>query len=226
MGAAFLNVNRNKRSLVLDLELDHDKQILHKLLTTADVFISTLRPRSLARFGLDYNSLRERNPRLIHCGAYGFSEAGPYAGRPAYDDVIQAMSGTASLEGRNDPGGPKFVNTIMADKIAGLSATYAIAFALYERERSGLGQAIEVPMFETLVSFNMIEHLAGETFCPALGGMGYDRVLSQHRRPYRTKDGYIGLMPYSTAQWKRFFEIAGQPQYATDIRFARSCRKK
>jgi crotonobetainyl-CoA:carnitine CoA-transferase CaiB-like acyl-CoA transferase len=220
MGAAFLNVNRNKRSLVLDLELDHDKQILHKLLATADVFIYTLRPRSLARFGLDYNSLRERNPRLIHCGAYGFSEAGPYAGRPAYDDVIQAMSGTASLEGRNDPGGPKFVNTIMADKIAGLSATYAIAFALYERERSGLGQAIEVPMFETLVSFNLIEHLAGETFCPALGGMGYDRVLSLHRRPYRTKDGYIGLMPYSTAQWKRFFEIAGQPQYAIDIRFA------
>jgi crotonobetainyl-CoA:carnitine CoA-transferase CaiB-like acyl-CoA transferase len=220
MGAAFLNVNRNKRSLVLDLELDHDKQILHKLLATADVFIYTLRPRSLARFGLDYNSLRERNPRLIHCGAYGFSEAGPYAGRPAYDDVIQAMSGTASLEGRNDPGGPKFVNTIMADKIAGLSATYAIAFALYERERSGLGQAIEVPMFETLVSFNLIEHLAGETFCPALGGMGYDRVLSLHRRPYRTKDGFIGLMPYSTAQWKRFFEIAGQPQYALDIRFA------
>jgi crotonobetainyl-CoA:carnitine CoA-transferase CaiB-like acyl-CoA transferase len=108
----------------------------------------------------------------------------------------------------------------MADKIAGLSATYAIAFALYERERSGLGQAIEVPMFETLVSFNLIEHLAGETFCPALGGMGYDRVLSLHRRPYRTKDGYIGLMPYSTAQWKRFFEIAGQPQYGIDIRFA------
>jgi len=220
MGAPFLNVNRNKRSLVLNLELDDDRQILHKLLARADVFIYTLRPRSLARFGFDYNSLRERNPRLIHCGAYGFSEQGPYAGRPAYDDVIQAMCGTASLEGRNNPGGPKFVNTIMADKIAGLSATYAIAFALYERERSGLGQAIEIPMFETLVSFNLIEHLAGETFRPALGGMGYDRVLSQHRRPYRTKDGYIGLMPYSTTQWQHFFEIAGQPQYAVDTRFA------
>jgi crotonobetainyl-CoA:carnitine CoA-transferase CaiB-like acyl-CoA transferase len=219
MGAAFLNVNRNKRSLVLNLDLDEDKQILTALLTTADVFIYTLRPRSLARFGLDYNSLREGNPRLIHCGAYGFSEAGPYRGRPAYDDVIQAMSGTASLEGRNDPDGPKFVNTIMADKIAGLSAAYAVTAALYERERSGLGQAIEVPMFETLVSFNMIEHLAGETFCPALGSMGYDRVLSPHRRPYRTKDGYIGLMPYSTAQWQRFFEIAGRPHYAADVRF-------
>jgi crotonobetainyl-CoA:carnitine CoA-transferase CaiB-like acyl-CoA transferase len=219
MGAAFLNVNRNKRSVVLNLELDEDKQIMLKLLAAADVFVYTLRPRSLEKLGLDYNSLRELNPRLIHCGAYGFSEEGPYRGRPAYDDVIQAMSGTAALEGRNDPDGPKFVNTIMADKIAGLSAAYAIASALYERERSGLGQAIEVPMFETLVSFNMIEHLAGETFCPALGGMGYDRVLSAHRGPYRTKDGYIGLMPYSTAQWQRFFEIAGKPQYAADVRF-------
>ena len=119
MGAAFLNVNRNKRSLVLNLESDHDKQILQKLLATADVFVYTLRPCSLAKFGLDYNSLCERNPRLIHCGAYGFSEEGPYRGRPAYDDVIQAMSGTASLEGRNNPEGPKFVNTIMADKIRG-----------------------------------------------------------------------------------------------------------
>lgn len=219
MGAPFLNVNRNKRSLVLNLELDEDKQMFLKLLATADVFVYTLRPRSLSKLGLDYNTLRERNPRLIHCGAYGFSEEGPYGGRPAYDDVIQAMGGTAALEGRNHPEGPKFVNTIMADKIAGLSAAYAIASALYERERSGLGQAIEVPMFETLVSFNMIEHLAGETFCPALGGMGYDRVLSPHRRPYRTKDGYIGLMPYSTAQWRRFFEIAGKPQYAADVRF-------
>jgi len=216
MGAAFLNVNRNKRSLVLNLELDEDKQVLLGLLATADVFVYSLRPRSLGKFGLDYNSLRERNPRLIHCGAYGFSEEGPYRGRPAYDDVIQAMSGTAALQGHNDPDGPKFVNIIMADKIAGLSAAYAIASALYERERSGLGQAIEVPMFETLVSFNLIEHLAGETFCPALGGMGYDRV---HRRPYRTKDGFIGLMPYSTAQWQRFFEIAGKPQYAGDVRF-------
>ncbi|MBV9302137.1 MAG: CoA transferase [Acidobacteriaceae bacterium] len=220
MGAAFLNTNRNKRSIALNLEREEDRQIMLKLLATADVFVYTLRPRSLARFGLDYASLRERNPRLIHCGAYGFSEGGPYAGRPAYDDIIQAMSGTASLEGRNNPGGPKFVNTIVADKVAGLSAAYAIGLALYERERSGVGQAIEVPMFENLVSFMMIEHLAGETFVPALGGMGYDRVLSPHRRPYRTKDGYIGLMPYSTAHWKRFFEIAGKPEYAADARFA------
>jgi len=107
MGAAFLNVNRNKRSLVLNLELGRDKQILLKLLGTADVFVCTLRPRSLDKLGLDYNTLRERNPRLIHCGAYGFSEQGPYRGRPAYDDVIQAMSGTAALEGRNDPDGTK-----------------------------------------------------------------------------------------------------------------------
>ncbi len=219
MGAPFLNTNRNKRSVVLNLALDEDKQTLLKLLDTADVFMYTLRPHSLAKLGLDYKSLSERNPRLVHCGAYGFSEKGLYAGRPAYDDVIQAMSGTAALEARNEPDGPKFVNTIMADKVAALSAVYAIAMALYERERSGLGQAIEVPMFETLVSFNLIEHLAGETFCPALGGMGYDRVLSAHRRPYRTKDGYMALMPYSTEQWQRFFQIAGRPQYAGDPRF-------
>ncbi len=220
MGAPFLNVNRNKRSMTLDLEAEEHRQILLRLLDSADVFVYTLRPRSLVRFGLDYNTLRERNPRLIHCGAYGFSETGPYAGRPAYDDIIQAMSGTAALEGRNRPDGPRFVNTIMADKIGALSATYGIAMALYERERSGLGQAIEVPMFETLVSFNLVEHLAGETFIPALGGMGYNRVLSPHRRPYRTKDGYIALMPYTTPQWQRFFEIAGAPQYAGDARFA------
>ncbi len=220
MGAPFLNVNRNKRSIALNLEIEEDKQILLKLLDSADVFVYSLRPRSLMRLGLDYESLRERNPRLIHCGAYGFSEDGPYAGRPAYDDIIQAMSGTAALEGRNHSDGPRFVNSIMADKIAALSAAYAIAMALYERERSGSGQAIEVPMFETLVSFNLVEHLAGETFIPALGGMGYDRVLSPHRRPYRTKDGYIALMPYTTPQWQRFFEIAGTPQYAADARFA------
>lgn len=219
MGAAFLNVNRNKRSIVLDLETDHDRQTMLKLLETADVFVYTLRPRSLARFGLDYERLRERNPRLIHCGAYGFSEHGPYAGRPAYDDIIQAMSGISSLQGRRESGEPRFVNTIIADKVAGLSAAYAIAFALFERERSGVGQAIEVPMFESLASFLLIEHLAGETFRPGLGGVGYDRVLSKHRRPYRTKDGYLAVMPYSTTHWERFFELAGKPEYAADSRF-------
>jgi crotonobetainyl-CoA:carnitine CoA-transferase CaiB-like acyl-CoA transferase len=218
MGAAFLNLNRNKRSIVLDLKRAEERQILLELAAGADVFVYNVRPQSMRKLGLDYDSLRERNPRLIYCGAYGFSEQGPYAGRPAFDDIIQAMSGLAALQGHNSDAGPEYVNTIMADKTSGLAVAYAISMALYERERSGLGQAIEVPMFETLVSFNLVEHLAGETFCPAQDSMGYERVLSPHRKPYATRDGYLGLLPYTTAQWQRFFDIAGRADMASDPR--------
>jgi crotonobetainyl-CoA:carnitine CoA-transferase CaiB-like acyl-CoA transferase len=220
MGATYLNLNRNKRSIVLDLKQDGQLQILLRLVATADVFIYSVRPQAMRKLGLGYEALSENNPRLIYCGVYGFSEAGPYAGKPAFDDIIQAMSGLASLQGHNNPDGPRYVNTIVADKTAGLTAAWAIAMALFERERSGQGQAIEVPMFETMVSFNLIEHLAGETFRPAEGGMGYARVLSGHRRPYRTKDGYIGLLPYTNTHWQRFFTIAGRPELAADARFA------
>jgi crotonobetainyl-CoA:carnitine CoA-transferase CaiB-like acyl-CoA transferase len=218
MGAAFINLNRNKRSIVLDLKKAEEKQVLLKLIETADVLVYTVRPQSMRKLGLDYETLSKINPLLICCGAYGFSEDGPYAGRPAYDDIIQAMSGIAALQGRNSTDGPRYVNTILADKLTGLTTTYAIAMALFERERSGMGQSIEVPMFETLVSFVMIEHLAGETFCPAQGSTGYERLLNPYRRPYRTKDGYLGLLPYTTAHWQRFFELAGKPEMASDPR--------
>jgi crotonobetainyl-CoA:carnitine CoA-transferase CaiB-like acyl-CoA transferase len=225
MSAAFLNLNRNKRSVALDLKREDERQVLLDLIAGADVFITTVRPQSMRKLGLDYESLRERNPRLIYCGAYGFSEEGPYAGRPAFDDIIQAMCGMASLQGlqgekqgENDANGPRYVNTIFADKTVGCVIAYAVAMALYERERSGRGQAIEVPMFETMVSFTLIEHMAGETFCPARESMGYERVLSEHRKPYRTKDGYIGLLPYTAEQWARFFEAAGRPEMAADPR--------
>jgi crotonobetainyl-CoA:carnitine CoA-transferase CaiB-like acyl-CoA transferase len=218
MSAAFLNLNRNKRSIALDLKHEDERQSLLDLLIGADVFVTTVRPQAMRRLGLDYESLRERNPRLIYCGAYGFSEEGPYAGRPAFDDVIQAMCGMASLQGENEPNGPRYVNTVFADKTVGCVVAYAVAMALFERERSGRGQAIEVPMFETMVSFTLIEHMAGETFCPAREGMGYERVLSKHRRPYRTKDGHIGVLPYTAEQWARFFEAAGRPEMAADPR--------
>jgi crotonobetainyl-CoA:carnitine CoA-transferase CaiB-like acyl-CoA transferase len=219
MGAAFMNLNRNKRSIVLNLKKDEDKAVLVRLLKDADVFVSNTRPQALRKLGLAYEVLEKHNPRLIFCGTYGFSEKGPYAGRPAFDDVIQAMSGLAALQGHNSSDGPEYVNTIMADKCAGLTATYAISMALYEREKSGRGQAIEVPMFETMVSFNLLEHMAGQTFRPKMSNMGYERILSPHRRPYRTRDGFIGLLPYTTAQWTRFFEIAGTPEHAADPRF-------
>jgi crotonobetainyl-CoA:carnitine CoA-transferase CaiB-like acyl-CoA transferase len=220
MGAGFLNLNRNKRSIALDLKRAEDKKILLDLVATADVFITNIRPSSMRGLGLDYEHLSKNNKRLIYCMASGFSEAGPYKGRPAFDDIIQAMSGMASLQGNGGADGPRYVNTILADKITGLTAAWAISMALYEREKSSSGQMIEVPMFETMVSFLLVEHMSGETFCPAETAMGYERVLSPDRRPYKTKDGYIGLLPYTTAQWSRFFEIAGRPEYTTDPRFA------
>lgn len=218
MSAAFLNLNRNKRSVVLDLKRDEERQTLQQLIANADVFVTTVRPQAMRKLGLDYESLRETNPRLIYCAAYGFSEDGPYAGRPAFDDIIQAMCGVASLEGHNHTDGPRYVKTIFADKTVGFVVAYSVAMALYERERSGLGQAIEVPMFETMVSYTLIEHLAGETFCPPQGGMRYERILSPNRRPFRTKDGYLSLLPYTTPQWVRFFEAVGRTDLVTDPR--------
>jgi crotonobetainyl-CoA:carnitine CoA-transferase CaiB-like acyl-CoA transferase len=220
MGAAFLNLNRNKRAIVLDLKVADDLATLKQLIEAADVFVSNVRPRSLRRLGLDYGALQHLNPRLIYCGAYGYSETGPYAGQPAFDDIIQAKCGMAAFQGANSNGTPQYVNTILADKVAGLTIAYAIPMALYERERSGLGQAIEVPMFETLVSFIAVEQLAGRTFIPSLGDPGYARVMSPHRRPYPTLDGYLALLPYTTAQWQRFFTLAGRTDFAQDPKFS------
>lgn len=220
MGAAFLNLNRNKRFVTLDLKRDDDLAALKRWIGEADVFVSNVRPASLRKLGLDYPSLAVTNPRLIYCGAYGYAEAGPYAGQPAFDDIIQARSGMAQFQGANGDEGPRYVNTILADKVAGLTVAYAIPMALYERERSGQGQAIEVPMFETLVSFLAVEQLAGRTFEPPLGEAGYGRVMSPHRKPYRTRDGHLALLPYTSAQWERFFKLAGRADLASDARYA------
>lgn len=218
MGAAYLNLNRNKYSITLNTKQPEDLERLLGLIAGADVFISNVRPRALARVGLDAATLCARHPRLIYCSAVGFGQDGPYAAKPAFDDIIQAMSGLADLQGRN-LGAPAYINTIMADKVSGLTLAYAIPMALYEREKSGRGQAIEVPMFETLVSFTLIEHLGGRSFEPPRGDMGYRRVLSPERRPYRTQDGYIALLPYTDAQWQRFFSLAGRADLAADPRY-------
>ncbi|NLC35603.1 MAG: CoA transferase [Alcaligenaceae bacterium] len=219
MGPAYLNLNRNKYSVILDAKKPADREQLLNLVDEADVFVSNVRPAALQRLGLDAETLCSRNPRLIHCIAVGFGQAGPYAARPAFDDIIQAMSGLAELQGHND-GAPAYVNTILADKIAGLTLAYAIPMALYERERSGMGQALEIPMFETMVSFTLIEHLSGHSYIPPRGPMGYNRVLSKQRRPYPTRDGYIALLPYTDAQWQRFFTLAGRPDLTMDARYA------
>ncbi|AIT25600.1 CaiB/BaiF CoA transferase family protein [Bordetella holmesii] len=218
MGPAYLNLNRNKASVTLDAKQPADRDRLFALIAEADVFVSNVRTAALARLGLDAATQCARHPRLIHCSAVGFGQDGPYASHPAFDDIIQAMNGMADLQGRNS-GAPAYVNTIMADKVAGLTLAYAIPMALYERERSGQGQAIEVPMFETMVSFTLVEHMSGHTFVPARGPMGYSRVLSPQRRPYRTRDGYLALLPYTDAQWGRFFALAQRPDLAADPRY-------
>lgn len=220
MGAPFMNFNRNKRSIRLDLKSEGDRQRLIQLIGDADVFVSNIRPRSLKKLGLDYEALSRVNPRLIYCCAVGFGQDGPYAEKPAFDDIIQAYSGLAGLQGTANTEGPVYMRTLVADKVAGLTIAYAVPMALYEREKSGLGQAIEVPMFETLVAFSLIEHMSGETYVPPKGKMGYERILARNRRPYRTKDGFLSILPYTDAHWARFFQLAGRSDLMSNPEFA------
>jgi crotonobetainyl-CoA:carnitine CoA-transferase CaiB-like acyl-CoA transferase len=219
MGHPHLNLNRNKRSVVLDLKTPGGIENLLTLVAEADVFISNLRASAIRRLGLDAETLTKKYPKLIYCGCYGYSEKGPYAGRAAVDDTIQAASGLAWLQGNagNEP--PAYVKSVVADKVLALYVAQAVTAALFARERTGLGQAVEVPMFECMVSFLAVEHLAGKTFVPAEGPTGYSRLLNPFRRPFRTTDGYIGVVPYTNGQWKRFFDIIGAPELAGDERY-------
>ncbi|SHI20782.1 CaiB/BaiF CoA transferase family protein [Pollutimonas bauzanensis] len=218
MSSTFLNFNRNKRSVVLDLKDAKGVDELLSMVKLADVLVHSLRPKAMRKLRLDYDRLQALNQRLVYCGAYGFSEKGPYAGRAAYDDIIQAMSGMASIQADPRSGEPAYVKSIIADKISGLTVVNAIVMALFERELSGMGQAIEVPMFETMAAFNLLEHMTGEVFSPPNGEMGYARLLSTQRRPYRTSNGHIALMPYTTRQWRRFFTVAGHPEISDQER--------
>ena len=219
MGAIFLGVNRGKRSVVLDLKQESDRVALHELLATADVVMHSIRPQKLAAIGLAPEEVRARHPRLIYVGLHGFAEDGPYGGKPAYDDIIQGLSGCAALM-QMQSGEPVYYPTIAADKTCGLVATHAILAALFARERTGQGSYVEVPMFEAMAAFNLVEHLYGHHFAPPLADCGYPRVLAPHRRPYRTADGYLCVMPYTDAHWRRFFQEAGRPDAAADPRFA------
>jgi crotonobetainyl-CoA:carnitine CoA-transferase CaiB-like acyl-CoA transferase len=219
MSHAHLNFNRNKRSAVIDAKTAQGRAQLLALLRDADVFISNMRAPAMRRLGLDYAALEQQFPRLIYCGCYGYSEAGPYAGRPAIDDTIQAVSGLAWLQGSAGASAPQYVNSVVADKVVALYVANAVTSALYARERSGVGQAIEVPMFECMVAFVAHEHLAGLTFDPPTGPAGYARLLNEYRRPFRTQDGYMSVVPYTDAQWQRFFALAGRPDMADDARY-------
>ncbi|MDB5885846.1 MAG: L-carnitine dehydratase/bile acid-inducible protein [Polaromonas sp.] len=218
MGAIFLGVNRGKRSIVLDLKTPHGQEALLKLVDTADVLMHSIRPQKLAQIGLDPVTLRARNPRLVYVGLHGFAQDGPYGGMPAYDDIIQGMSGCAALM-EKQTGTPQYYPTIAADKTSGLVAAHAILAALFMRERTGEGSYVEVPMLESMVAFNLVEHFYGQHFEPPLAGPGYPRLLNPWRRPYRTTDGHLCAMPYTDAHWCRFFIEAGAPELALDDRF-------
>lgn len=219
-GAMFLNVNRGKRSIVLDLKQDAARRALLRLVEDADVFIHSMRASAIARLGLDYPVLREANPRIVYANLYGYGRSGPYRDHPAYDDIVQAASGIADLQSRLSQGEPTYTATVIADKVAGLTGTYAVIAALFARERTGHGQEIEVPMFETLVSFAMVEHLCGSLFDPPQGPPEYPRATSAARRPYRTADGYIGVMIYNDKHWRAFFEALGNPEWSRDPIYA------
>lgn len=209
LSAVFANNNRNKRSLALDLKSADGKEALRRLLTTADVLVHNMRQEALDRLGFGYEAVKVINPRLIYCAAVGFGSAGPYAGRPAYDDVIQAASGLAALFQMRD-GTPALAPTIAADKVSGLHLVYAVLAALLNREREkGSGRYVEVPMFEALAAFLLNEHLDGATFAQD-GKPGYRRVLSPNRKPYRTADGWIAVLPYTPAHWRKALPAIGR----------------
>lgn len=218
MAAIFIGANRNKRSVVLDLKRPAARHALERMIATADVFMHSIRPQKLAAIDIEPDTLLARYPRLIFAGLHGFGQDGPYGGLPAYDDVIQGMSGLAALT-QLQTGVPRYFPTIAADKTSGLYAAIGILAAIARRERTGKGGFVEIPMFESMVAFGMVEHLYGRCFEPARGEAGYPRVLVEWRRPFKTADGYICMLPYTDQHWRSFFTAAGAPELADDERF-------
>jgi crotonobetainyl-CoA:carnitine CoA-transferase CaiB-like acyl-CoA transferase len=218
MAGIYLSNNHSKRSVVLDLKKPEAQAVLRRLCETADVLMANIRPQKLPSLGIDAADLMARNPRLVYASLLGFGEGGPYAGRPAYDDIVQGMTGIPHLVERVS-GEVRYMPTIVADKSSALTVAHAVLAALLGRERTGRGCHVEIPMFETLVGWNLIEHGTGMMFEPPIGPAGYGRVLDRWRKPYSTADGHVGMMPYSNANWRDFFAVVGEPQIAQDPRF-------
>lgn len=212
MGPVFLNTNRSKRSITLDLKHPAGRATLLRLAEDADICLYNVRPQAMSRLGLGYEELRAVNPGIIYVGVFGYGQDGPYAARPAYDDLIQGASTLASLAGRASAGAPRYTPLAVVDRITGMAAVNATLAALYERNISGEGQRIDVPMFENMVGFVLLDHLSGLSFDPPLDNGGYNRLLSPGRRPYKTRDGYICAMVYTNKQWRNFYRILGREE--------------
>ncbi len=221
LGPLFLGLNRNKRSIVLDLKKPAGIDAVLRLAATADVLAYNVRPAAMRRLGLGYERLAAVNPRLIYAGMVGFSQRGPYAAMAAFDDMIQAACGLPSAMSRSRDDTPRYLPITIADRSVGLYAFGVISAALYARSRTGVGQSLEIPMFETMVPYVLGDHLYGHTFVPAKGDFGYPRLLAHNRRPYRTKDGYVCCLVYHDHHWKAFLQTVGKSHLLdTDARFA------
>ncbi|MBU8829316.1 CaiB/BaiF CoA transferase family protein [Mycolicibacterium goodii] len=218
LSGVFVNVNRGKRGIVLDLQTEKDKANLRDLITDADVFIHSMRAKAVAKLGFGYDDVSSINPRIVYTNCYGYGRRGPDADRPAYDDTIQAECGLPAVQ-EQLTGEATYVGTIMADKVAGLTALYATMMALFHRERTGEGQEVEVSMFETMASFMLVEHANGAMFDPPLGPAVYPRTVATNRRPYETKDGHIAALVYNDKHWNAFVDAVqpawNSPEYAT-----------
>ena len=221
LGPIFMTINRNKRSVKLDLRDEKAKRILRKLIASADVFTANVRYAGLQRSGFAYEDVAAIKPDIVYVHAAGYGSDGPYAGLPAYDDLIQAGSGMADLLNRVDGNPvPRYIPTLAADKISGLFMAQAVLAALFHKQKTGEGQFVEVPMLECITSFTLAEHFFGQVYDPPLGPWCYTRVANPNRKPFATSDGYIGLMPYNNKQWDDFFALDGKPgMVSNDPRF-------
>jgi crotonobetainyl-CoA:carnitine CoA-transferase CaiB-like acyl-CoA transferase len=215
MGPLFLQANRNKRGIVLDLKTPRGKADALALAEKADVLVSNVRPQGLQRLGLDYENIRARNPAIIYCAAVGYGSGGPDSGKAVYDDLMQAASGISGLF-RVVDGAPRYAPVNICDRVVGLYVVNAITAALYHRERTGEGQVIEVPMFETMAQFVLADHMGGGAFVPPEGAMGYKRLLSRTRGPYATADGHLSLVVYTDKHWRAFTALVGCPTLLDD----------
>ena len=220
MASLFLNTNRNKRSIVLDLKRPDARTALLRLVESADVLIHSVRPSTAERLGMSYQAISAQNPRIVYACGPGYRSDGPNRERPAFDDVIQGESGVAAMMARSI-GEPRYAPMILADKFCAHALASAIGMALFCRERTGVGQEVAVPMFETMLSFNLVEHLWTDFFGAEREDLGYTRMFSAHRRPYATRDGHICMLAVSDDQWRRVFEVIGRPELASDGRFAK-----
>jgi len=221
MSPGFMTINRGKKSIALDLKSDEDKATMKALLREVDVFVLNVRGKAVERLGLDYDSVKLLNPEIIYVHCVGFGQDGPYADLQAYDDVIQAASGTATLLSRVD-GDPRarYLPSLIADKVAGLHAASATLAAIIHKMRTGRGQRVDVPMFEAFTNFMLVEHLAGKTFDPPNAPICYGRQVDPDRQPFPTKDGYISIVAYTDEAWPRVFDVLGNPGFLADDRFA------